>query len=133
MASFLVRFLTLVGSLLLALPPGWCCMLWPQAPAQETRTAASQTRPCCGQCEPEGKPPAPSPGKPAPLPAGKCPCHDRDTTSPDAPKGVGPHLLAPATPLVVGPPPCWAGSGRHVDPPAFVSNPLRLLNCVWLC
>ncbi len=144
MRPLLLRLLVLACGLLLALPPGWCCLL-PLCPAAQH--AAPVTAPA-GPCEPEetccccgaGARPVPPPASPtpAPIPATCCPgCADRDVTAPDAVKPpvvspdaapvaalpAGPHLLSGAS---------SAGPAADLGPLCH-STPLHVLHCVWLC
>src|SRR5689334_5127790 len=81
----LLRCLVFVASLLLALPPGWCCMLHRNALPTESKSAP---RSCCNNHHRVGgdrcngqTPPQPNRGN-APLPQGTCPCTERLSTPP---------------------------------------------------
>jgi hypothetical protein len=128
------RFLLLACGLLLALPPGWCCMVPAHAVAQETRKSDdSQPRSCCGHSKEAPKPAAPEGPKRAPLPFGRCPCCDR-TTSTDAPKTLGcdQALAAPLPLIVLAASPTLAGPILD-QPVSPFDHSLQLIHCVWLC
>ncbi len=136
----LARSLALLSSLLLALPPGWCCSVGlaacgekpPLAEKQENAPPSHKGCCCCPealQTEPAESAPAPKPNKPVTS----CCCEKQPTALPD----TGWHLpdwdvSPPAIPVarlsvvrgVPGP------TGR-----VFVASspPLYVLHCVWLC
>ena len=121
-----VRSLMLASSLLLVLPPGWCCLL-PRAAAPK-----NELPPCCRPCCDGAK--HSEPVTPAPLPPGRCPCSDRQSIAPDVAKLVlaVPFLTAPAPALDL------AVSPVAVDDLLLASGPsldlsLHLVHCVWLC
>jgi hypothetical protein len=132
MRRFLLHLLPLACGLLLALPPGWCCLLGPcparAAPAPAEPSDGAQC-PCC--CHPN---PRPEPARPAPPL--RCPCADRDATTPDVLK---PPTLLSGDGLAALP----AGAdleltASHDAPvthagPLSLSAPLNVLHCVWLC
>ena len=131
MRSPVLRLLVLGCGLLLALPPGWCCIFAFRSVKQEApKSSPCCCCPCCAEKAPR---PAPTP-TPAPKAPDRCPCADRHTTAPDAPKvfvcdlGFVVHL--PATDLS----PSWPGVSSLVGPhsPA-VPTSSHALNCVWLC
>ena len=135
MRGRVLRSLAFACSLLLALPPGWCC-LWLPGPA---RAAAAPTEapaePCCPCCN-HPVPPTESEA-PAPAPPQRCPCADRETTTPEAVKPpallAGDHL---GTPI-----PCADDLAPSAAPGGLVpasslapsSAPLNVLHCGWLC
>jgi hypothetical protein len=133
MRSAILRPLTLACGLLLALPPGWCCM----ARAWESPQQAESDTPCpppdCCPCKGPAQPKAPTP-RPAPLPPGQCPCDGRQSVAPDAPKAVGCDLSLPAPLPVIDLVPCRARGDGPVSLPVFSSDfSLHLRHCVWLC
>jgi hypothetical protein len=126
------RVLALVCGLVLALPPGWCCLL--AAPKAPVRAAAPTCDGCCCCCRvahPPADPPAPPRG---PFAKGCC-CADRNATKP-----AGPEMIAPcpapdllAVPPAAAPAPAHLGPVLVADRPDLHSPPANLLHCVWLC
>jgi hypothetical protein len=134
MLSPLARSLMLACGLLLALPPGWCCMVPFRACAQEAAPGdAQQPRACCRHADGASRPSPPRAPQPAPLPLGKCPC-SQHAVSTDAPKAVGGDLVLAAPPPAIDPVqfPAVAGPVVTAPLPTF-DHSLRLLHCVWLC
>jgi hypothetical protein len=134
MRSFLLRLASLTCGLLLTLPPGWCCM-WLPGPARAAAPEQSPAEPCCPCCCHPAQPTEPA--SPAPAPAPRCPCADRDATTPEAVKPPalqpGADLGAPA-PAAAGPAPSAAPDGLPTGLRfALSSAPLNVLHCVWLC
>jgi hypothetical protein len=119
--------LVLTACVLLALPPGWCCILLPE-PAQAAVMARADD--CCrGCCAP------PTPSQDAPpgrTPMKVCCCDNliplrkgaaQDT--PDAPADLLPAVeVAPAP---TGQP--VSAAGKFLPPP----RALHVLLCVWRC
>jgi hypothetical protein len=125
------RVLALVCTLLLALPPGWCCILQSTALAVRGKERLAARPACCGHCK--GHAPTKS-SDPVRLPPGSCPCTDRALTVPSAPRVVACESavvtpLALPEPVVSG---ATAGDGGACSLPVF-SLPPRVLNCLWLC
>jgi len=129
MDSRLLRSLVLGCGLLLALPPGWCCVPAP-AVAAETPQAPREPSCCCRHPAPSEDQPAPA--VPAP-PAGRCCCEKESTEPPSAstvdldPAGSLPlvdNAVCPA--LSLRDTAAYSGPRVHAPPP-------RLLYCVWLC
>jgi hypothetical protein len=128
MRSLLLRSLVLGCGLLLALPPGWCCLPACQGTPKEQPRVCT----CCGGEEP-GNPPARQP-RPAPAEPGKCPCAGRDSTVPDGSKVFGCDLSLPAPLAAARVLLCRVGPAGVTDvdhPPP--GPPLQLLHCVWGC
>src|SRR3954447_25863085 len=74
MRSILPRCLVLASSLLLALPPGWCCLALSFAPFAMDGSARSGVPACCQH---KAKQKAADPKEaPKPLHHGECPCDD---------------------------------------------------------
>src|SRR6266850_6258194 len=101
-----LRCLILACSLNLVLPPGWCCIFQAQASPPAFKEATPKPRGCCGHCKAK---PRPAPARstdpvalaPDPVTPGQCPCTERHTTPPSAPKTIAydlclPVLLPPA-------------------------------------
>jgi hypothetical protein len=132
MYLFLLRTLLLASGLLVALPPGWCCMVRsvasPQVPKRDTPTPKS----CCDCCKEPAKPQTPEP-RPLPHEPGKCPCGEHHSTAPDAPKALSLDLSLPTPSTMIDLTPFWF-DGRAVS---SVVSPFdlsfRILHCVWLC
>jgi hypothetical protein len=133
MRSAFSRFLLLACGLLLALPPGWCCMVPAWGTSQETpKSDGPQPRSCCGHSNEAPKPAAPERPNRAPLPVDQCPCCERSTST-DAPKTVGcdQALTAPLPLIDLAAAPV---AGPILDSPVFLfDHSLRLIHCVWLC
>lgn len=126
MSALAWRFLLLLPSLVLALPPCWCCMvaapLKQDAPAQPQKT-------CCHSQRPDSPKP---PSERSPFPKSCCP-PSLSTTAPSV-KSYQPESMVP-----VAPPDSDVGSPTPAITPevarhfSFDSPPLQLLHCVWLC
>jgi hypothetical protein len=127
------RYLVLACSLLLALPPGWCCLLeahtFGEIGKKRLRTCAA----CCCKDTAKGSETAPDPSAPRPP---RCPCDDRNSTSPDS--AAGKSAGAAVLPIAFG-----AAGLRPLTPvgdglpllsfPAGLDTSLHLLHCIWLC
>ena len=128
--SRLLRSLVLGCGLLLALPPGWCCIFAFRSVKQEAPKASPCCCPCCAKEAPR---PAPTPA-PAPKAPDRCPCADRHSTAPDAPKvfASDPGFVAPVPVIHLAP--FWLGITAPAGfcPPAAATSS-HVLNCVWLC
>ena len=127
MRLFLPRLLMLGCGLLLALPPGWCCIFASEEARKETAKAAPCCRSCCGD-KSQPATPTPAPDKPD-----RCPCADRQSTAPDTLKAFAPDLslIAPLHSLDFPLPTEDAADHDGFRP--LVSCSAHLLNCVWLC
>jgi hypothetical protein len=127
--SNVLRILVLGNALLLALPPGWCCLL----PARPTAPAPEDALPCCPLCRHEAQQPASPPEACPNPPAGGCSCQSDPATPPQA-KTAAPDLSVA---------PDFASAGEALAPtgigpalavlPSFASPPLQVLLCVWRC
>src|SRR5262249_54399789 len=75
----LSRSLALVCGLILALPPGWCCMAQPaSASKKREKLALADHCSCCPKCgNPDQQESEQAPSKPF-----RCPCDDRDLSTP---------------------------------------------------
>lgn len=133
MRPFLLRLASLACGLLLALPPGWCC-LWLPGPA---RASAAPTEvpagPCCPCCNHPAQPAEPA----APAPPQRCPCADREATTPEAVKPpalqAGDSLATPVPAADDLAPSAAPGGLVPASSLALPSAPLNVLHCVWLC
>jgi hypothetical protein len=147
MRGRLLRSLALAGSLVLALPQGWCCMvaIWPSKTAPLTQgqepAAPVEAGACCPCCGHQAAPPCGSPGttgptdKPSAPLKGTCCCSDRHATRPPSfsLEQADAKVRAALPPLVSVPPASTASGGAAIavtHPPTY--HP-RVLNCVWLC
>ena len=137
MGGTLLRLLAFMSSLLLALPPGWCCYVGQgdccKRQAQSENATPSHRGGCCG---PEQSAPEPTDPSPAPKPSkpGKAWCCERPPTAKPDSERHAPDLNAlPTTPLAdlttFGS--CDAVSTSHW--PTTSSSRLHVLHCVWLC
>jgi hypothetical protein len=132
MRPYLSRSLVALVSLLLALPPGWCC----GAPLPGERDALAPTRhSCCPvsrNASPAEKPAHPR--KQAPADRGGCACPDRASATADGAKSVPVEMGLPLTaarPLAI---PVFPGAGGAASAGQEVPSPTpHLLHCVWLC
>jgi hypothetical protein len=134
MGNVTKRPLVLAFCVLLALPPGWCCVL-PVCTARGTERAPSEERhDCCKHCphrEDRAKPPVPM--APAPEPCALCCQPSLDRLPPASPEKVQPDLSLP-TPLLPMPVLIAEVSGVVADVSLpDPSPPLNVLHCVWLC
>jgi hypothetical protein len=124
------RFLFCLTAVLLACPPGWCCIL----PRLHTAKAASTPAPepvhsCCHPQPPPAEPDSDSDKAPVAV----CNCPREEATPPES---------SVATPdpdaAVLVPPPAseTASVSAHAvetAQPHSLSPPLQLLHCIWLC
>jgi len=129
MRSVVRNLLTLVVGVLLALPPGWCCIL-ASAPVATTQKPAPSCDECCRGC-------CPQPPSGDEVPAGRPPmtlcCCDNlvsrhEGPVKDLPPDTTPGLTCqvevekPASQLVAA-----------TDVPYHSSCSLHILLCVWTC
>jgi len=114
----------------LALPPGWCSIVFrpraePAAPAKHGG--------CCAPCgvKDREKPPPPAP---KPVPPARCCCYELDWLKPPPPVSVkadwGPVIFISPDEDFRAEPSLRLGPGLAICEP---SPPLHVLNCVWLC
>jgi hypothetical protein len=132
MRSWVRHSLVFAAALLLALPPGWCCV-----PLSLGKASASPlaNRGCC-QTQ------ASSPGQPCPehnqadgpvVPSTSC-CCPAGSVLPPAPELPPVGWISAALPAIGGADLAPAASWPTWDVPSpFPSPPLQILHCVWLC
>lgn len=128
MRGFVPRLLVLSCSLLLALPPGWCCIF----AFSTTRNENAKTAPCCRSCCHQANPTTPTP-KPVPPKPTRCPCDDRQTTAPESAKTIHGDLFALAVLPVLDLAPTALTVAVPLVASFFVSSSPQLLHCIWLC
>jgi len=135
------RVLVLACSLLLALPPGWCCMFACQptkAPTKtfpgDTATSPVNTEECCRCCRPNrDSNPIPT-DKPSAPSKNLCPCSDRHAILPYSSFVEQVHIgfVAILSPLACLPPATLIeGLVRSTHYPP--THQRHVLKCVWLC
>ena len=128
MPSFGARMVVLSCGLLLALPPGWCCIFATLLPTHDAPVAAPACRSCCRQFAPSSPTPKPKPHNPE-----RCPCADRHATTLDhvksAPLDLSFVVVLPAVERSFLPSPMDAAAA--FSPPPSASP--QLIHCVWLC
>ena len=128
MRWFVTRLLMLSCSLLLVLPPGWCCIFAVRTVRNDATTTAPSCPSCCGKSNTSTSTPNPAPDKPI-----RCPCADRQSTAPDNAKAFTLDLSVVAVLPVHNDTftelPAIAPAATH----AFLSSSPQLLHCVWLC
>jgi hypothetical protein len=126
MPPWIRQLLAFGATLLLALPPGWCCLL-PRFGA--TAPSPKAKRHCCSE---------------GPAPRRDCPAHDRgndplapscccqtDPALPPGPEATPADLAATPLPgVAVAPVPLGGELAQDFN---FSPPPLQLLHCVWLC
>jgi hypothetical protein len=126
MNSLLQQLVAIAGSLILAIPPGWCCGSLPVVPADFTPVRST----CCHHTT-KNRPNQSKP--PVAPPTIKC-CCQRDATAPEKsiPKAEAAALVVA---LLVNMPgdldaqACWATESiLHLPGPR-----LHVLQCVWRC
>ncbi len=126
------RALLVAASLLLALPPGWCCVA-PSAPAGPAQAPARHA--CChgGRKAPASRTSIPTP-RPAPLGGPSCPCFDRAPAKPARPGIDTTDSSLPPAPALTPALPIANAVGGTAPPSRRAPSPsLQLLHCVWLC
>lgn len=130
MRSALRYCLALTACALLALPPGWCCILAP-APADRAAPAEKPARgDCCRGCCPQPTPDDDAP--PGREPMRVC-CQDNLIPSHKGPAKQLPDAVAAAMPFAAQAPArlvmrAVAASRAFPSP-----RDLHVLLCVWLC
>lgn len=131
-----IRYLALACSLLLALPPNWCCYIaGAAARARQIEAADTPVCPCCKHVAPSA--PTDDDSTPPP-PCRGCPCDERQATSVEPAASHAPELSLPAVAVPTTFPPatvCGVFTVRiaHDLSPPPDPSPLNLLNCLWLC
>src|SRR5262245_17180629 len=131
LASFSRALVTLV-SLLLALPPGWCCA---EALPNRGEDLTPARRSCCHTQTKAtaGQLPA-QPHKQAPSQRRGCPCPDGSSATV---RGVKTSPVEVGLPLTPPPPRAFAvlnEAGRTASAGRSIFSPSpQLLHCVWLC
>src|SRR6266540_2594735 len=129
MNSILSRILVLSTALVVASPPGWCCIL--PTPSEKKARSPVPHCPHCPRPQPQPKKESPRDSKPK-IPLSSC-CCDHETLPPD-PK-VAPDNPGLAVPTLVL-------DGEHLPLGVLVAEsferllptpPLQILHCVWRC
>src|SRR5882724_6989143 len=131
--QFLLRFMVLACSLLLVLPPGWCCFTVSGDASTDQCASTANICSCCRQ------PSQPSPRNQdrEPKEPVNCPCDERIST-PLEPAQV--HVLDLSLPSLLPPiAVTLASAGNRYfgfvgETSSHVAEPLlHLLHCLWLC
>jgi hypothetical protein len=134
MISRPIHILIVACSLLLALPPGWCCLLEGPIFGQGGKKKLNTCGACCCDHPAKHSDATPGPVPASPRPA-RCPCDDRNSTSPDPVSakvdcGIAlPALRTPLSPLS----PCLIENVLLGTDRVCLDGSLHLLNCTWLC
>ncbi len=125
--NILVRALVLCNALLVALPPGWCCL-----PAAVQPASPRDPAPCCHH-KPAPDQPAP-PTHPQPVKPCDAPRCLTDATRAPVPE-TPPADLVPAALLAVPDAAPLPRAARVAEASELhaLSPPPQLLHCVWLC
>jgi hypothetical protein len=128
----LPRSLVLVVCVLLALPPGWCCMLPANAPAEPHKSSHADC--CkCDHCTRPQIPKQPEPRK-QPLSPGECPCTERTWTLPAWTVTFADYLVPAFSTALLGDDPSRMPALDQVEFFSFDSyHALHLRCCVWRC
>jgi hypothetical protein len=127
--SVFSRYLVLASALVLALPPGWCCVR--PALAAESRAEPAPARVCCHCAVPEQGPRKPVPTKPG-FPSKPC-CEVGSgtiVTSPEKPQNT---LVADLTTVAPGLDNAFDEQVTVFCTVPASSLPLHVRNCLWLC
>jgi hypothetical protein len=132
MYAVFVRLLVIVMSVLLALPPGWCCMLRVLASpeiAQEDSSECCECDHCTNHHAPQRK------HHKMPLSQGECPCTQRlSTPLPGSPLTFADCVAPDYLMAWIVEEPVLTRSVDQVDPLSFDSaHALHLRCCVWRC
>jgi len=125
-----LRLLAILCCANLALPPGWCSIVFrpraePPAPVEHHG--------CCDLCarQDREKPPPPAP---KPVPPARCCCYELDWLKPPPPVSVqadcAPVIFIPTDGAVRAEPSLLFNPDQAICGP---SPPLHVLHCVWLC
>jgi hypothetical protein len=130
MRSALRNLLAFTACVMLALPPGWCCILAsaPGDPATETEKPACEN--CCRGCCPQ--PPRGDDAPPGRAPMTVC-CHDNLIPSHKGPAKQLPELAAVPLPFAVETPALPVRDSATASGPFSAPRALYVLLCVWLC
>jgi len=135
------QLLLLTCSLLLVLPPGWCCYTWSaRCCAKQQASGADLPKTAATSCCHKEEDSASQPGQPSSVPAkpssptpDSCCCEHQPTlpTSNDSSWSIPVFALATLTPDFA---PIDLQPYRTVERAGFQTLPLlHLLHCVWLC
>ncbi len=132
MSRFVTKFLTCSIIAILALPPGWCCMLPISTASFQNDAAPTTDCDCC--CDTSQPTDSPQSAPKAPRDPAKCCCGYRDLAKPSSfdyflgdyvvwdAVSVAPELATQLRPLI---------TSNLAYPVA--SQPIHVLDCVWLC
>lgn len=127
MSLIVSKLLILTSAVLLALPPGWCCI----TPNQKTAETPPKVPHSCCQLHQE----QPTPDQePVPRqPVQKC-CCEKELPSPQNPETAPLELTFTHSVAI---PAALSNDVGGVDGPSFDSSPfsppLHILQCVWRC
>jgi len=129
----LAHFLVLACSLLLALPPGWCCYFpGSRTPSGKACAGTDSVRSCCSKYQAH-----PSNQEPEPQQPFNCPCDERLSTPLEHSQACTLDLSLPSVLAPIATVPEHIAN-LHVGfvgdtSPLAAEPPLHLLNCLWLC
>ena len=138
MSLFLARSLVVACNLILALPPGWCCLVpvrQVETPSQPQQSCCRPTSPspACTCCHPRGADHSNSPAEHVP-PIKNCCCSALISMPPSGVDTPRPDLTASTLLLVADADQPGISTdeafGGHVF---FSTRSLQLLHCVWRC
>lgn len=126
-----MHYLALGCGCLLALPPGWCCLLQQLAAKPAPQAAEPAPHPSCCGATPAPVQSSPAPERPLPRYPERCACADRQATMLDDACAAWCDLLGATSVLLVEPAlALWSHASWAALPPT--ASP-HLWNCVWLC
>jgi hypothetical protein len=133
MGNLTRHLLSLVAGVMLALPPGWCCILAPAAAVAAERPSVPGPPACCPGCCPEPSP-AQDEQPPSRAPCTVC-CGDQNVPLSKRATDYAPDATVAALPVTVAVLPGPGGAPGRIAPAWPLSPPraLHLLQCVWLC
>jgi hypothetical protein len=144
MGLHVLRVLSLLCCLTLALPPGWCCLLLLKLNPNAT-TFAGPPRPvplkssrlcCCHVPQPQSHKDEKKSETPRTPPLKNCPCSDRHSTPPlssSVEQDEGGFTLAALLPFQALTPPPIGSVERFASVAHPLEPPIHVRNCVWRC
>jgi hypothetical protein len=132
--NLLPRILVMCSAVVIALPPGWCCLGFRAAAAASEPAEVTPPPKSCCHPEPVPVPPDGPVGQSRGAPTLSCCCQDKAAVRGDQKVATdGPGLSTPLVSPVVH----WTGPLTGFREKHFtlfsLAPPLQVLHCTWLC